>query len=682
MGQIKGIPLTRTDTTSNWEQSNRVLKLGEIGFDKEKNIFKIGDGVTGWNSLKSHYSRTRKLTLNEYNSMGDKTDDDMYIVTSNDKSYITDISFGNLSMKDYINNNSAVQIYDDYYGDLIKNYNIRMYEFNYRNSKTVNGTALQAIKFSYLKPGYYYIYTSDPINIFGFKINDTVYKYTSTGSFDPAAGSKINEYSMSELTATYSSKSVDGVSFTYRKQTKTRTLSGKYYYKIRLMDNNWDDENELTIYCMSANSTSTRTLYISTEIPNHGAFNGISGNVTYNHIYDDYNGHDYSVGALKSNDDVIISAGGISDTISNTVRGSVYMYADRYELSDSMTEQIMYIQKSNKNSNNTDSEYYLEASKVYGAFRKIHVNTSLTVSNVLYVYSGDKSLIIGDNNQIKIYPEERLIISTHIDNNSSRLPVQNYGDTPSIKFSLDDNSVSYKDNSVSNVYSTLRIQLPDVTKTVDSYNNFSLTSGNSSTTKTGTRTINNYGVFKINNDSMEFLTISSIDGVQIKGRVSGDYPSFIKLGTDGNISVSGYVQFQNTSYVHPDIDINRINYLNSKSLQKHLIDMIYNGEVQQIGESDNFFITTNSSYDDEIVIGALNNVGYTTVITDIRGRSDTDEVGDGDEKWSIDLMGTAWFNNCYVNNSKVYTESRITTQNTLPTTGATLSNKNVIAVYE
>lgn len=680
MGQIKGIPLTRTDTTSNWEQSNRILKLGEIGFDKEKNIFKIGDGVTGWNSLKSHYSRTRKLTLNEYNSMGDKTDDDMYIVTSNDKSYIIDISFGNLSMKDYINNNSAVQIYDDYYGDLIKNYNIRMYEFNYRNSKTVNGTALQAIKFSYLKPGYYYIYTSDPINIFGFKINDKVYKYTSTGSFDPAAGSKINEYSMSELTATYSSKSVDGVSFTYRKQTKTRTLSGKYYYKIRLMDNNWDDENELTIYCMSANSSYTRNIYISTEIPAHGTFNGIKSNTTFYQIYDDYDSYEYAVGALKSSGDVIISAGSISDTISNTVRGTVYMYADKYKLADSMTEQIMSIERNTKESDNSGSSYVIYASNVHSKFGKITVDTSLAVSDVLYAYSGDKSLIIGDNNQIQIYPEERLITSTHIDGNSSRLPEQNYGDTPSIKYSLDDNSVSYKDNSVSDVYSTLRIQLPNITKTVDSYNNFSLTSSSSSTAKTGTRTVNNYGVFKINSDSMEFLTISSVDGVQIKGRASGDYPSFIKLGTNGSISISGYVQFQNTSYVHPNIEIEKIDYLNSKSLQNHLIDMIYNGEVKQIGGIDDIFCKVIEG--EEVVLGGLNNQGYTTVVNDLRGRYDEYEIDDGDSRWSINITGRASFKSCYVNNNQVYDDSRVITQNTAPTTGATLSNKNVIAVYE
>jgi hypothetical protein len=43
--------ILRTDTTANWASANPILAKGEIGFDETLNYFKIGDGVTPWNSL-------------------------------------------------------------------------------------------------------------------------------------------------------------------------------------------------------------------------------------------------------------------------------------------------------------------------------------------------------------------------------------------------------------------------------------------------------------------------------------------------------------------------------------------------------------------------------------------------------------------------------------------------------
>lgn len=41
----------RRDTTANWSAANPVLSQGEVGLDTTLNIFKIGNGVTAWNSL-------------------------------------------------------------------------------------------------------------------------------------------------------------------------------------------------------------------------------------------------------------------------------------------------------------------------------------------------------------------------------------------------------------------------------------------------------------------------------------------------------------------------------------------------------------------------------------------------------------------------------------------------------
>jgi hypothetical protein len=41
----------RRDTAANWESENPILSEGELGLDLTNERFKIGDGVTAWNSL-------------------------------------------------------------------------------------------------------------------------------------------------------------------------------------------------------------------------------------------------------------------------------------------------------------------------------------------------------------------------------------------------------------------------------------------------------------------------------------------------------------------------------------------------------------------------------------------------------------------------------------------------------
>lgn len=43
----------RADTTANWERYNPILKVGQIGYDTNKKMFKIGDGSSTWTAL--HY---------------------------------------------------------------------------------------------------------------------------------------------------------------------------------------------------------------------------------------------------------------------------------------------------------------------------------------------------------------------------------------------------------------------------------------------------------------------------------------------------------------------------------------------------------------------------------------------------------------------------------------------------
>jgi hypothetical protein len=43
--------ILRTDTTANWASANPILAKGEAGYDEDLKVFKVGDGVTAWNSL-------------------------------------------------------------------------------------------------------------------------------------------------------------------------------------------------------------------------------------------------------------------------------------------------------------------------------------------------------------------------------------------------------------------------------------------------------------------------------------------------------------------------------------------------------------------------------------------------------------------------------------------------------
>ena len=43
--------ITRNDTAANWISNNPILLQGELGIERGTNKFKVGDGVTAWNSL-------------------------------------------------------------------------------------------------------------------------------------------------------------------------------------------------------------------------------------------------------------------------------------------------------------------------------------------------------------------------------------------------------------------------------------------------------------------------------------------------------------------------------------------------------------------------------------------------------------------------------------------------------
>ena len=53
--QIRTTLILRNDTSVNWAASSLVLKKGEVGFDTDSHIFKVGDGTKTWSQIETHF---------------------------------------------------------------------------------------------------------------------------------------------------------------------------------------------------------------------------------------------------------------------------------------------------------------------------------------------------------------------------------------------------------------------------------------------------------------------------------------------------------------------------------------------------------------------------------------------------------------------------------------------------
>lgn len=53
--QIRTTLILRNDTSANWAASSLVLKKGEVGFDTDSHIFKVGDGTKTWSQIETYF---------------------------------------------------------------------------------------------------------------------------------------------------------------------------------------------------------------------------------------------------------------------------------------------------------------------------------------------------------------------------------------------------------------------------------------------------------------------------------------------------------------------------------------------------------------------------------------------------------------------------------------------------
>jgi hypothetical protein len=77
----------RKGTSSEWNDANPVLALGEPGYDSTNGIFKIGDGNTPWNDLRPINETYNKQTFNVTGSQSEFVINNGYVIGSIDVYY-------------------------------------------------------------------------------------------------------------------------------------------------------------------------------------------------------------------------------------------------------------------------------------------------------------------------------------------------------------------------------------------------------------------------------------------------------------------------------------------------------------------------------------------------------------------------------------------------------------------
>lgn len=81
--------ITRNDTASQWESINPTLLKGELGYDSDSKMLKIGDGTTAWNDL--DFIRSDIVSEGEGTPSSGATDKELgsiYVDTTGSKAYI------------------------------------------------------------------------------------------------------------------------------------------------------------------------------------------------------------------------------------------------------------------------------------------------------------------------------------------------------------------------------------------------------------------------------------------------------------------------------------------------------------------------------------------------------------------------------------------------------------------
>lgn len=86
----------RNGTAAAWTSANPILAIGELGDETDTGQFKIGDGVTAWNSL-AYQSSTGPTQTIPYSSMGDGSDGNV-TVSSGTTTLTQDMYYNNLTI--------------------------------------------------------------------------------------------------------------------------------------------------------------------------------------------------------------------------------------------------------------------------------------------------------------------------------------------------------------------------------------------------------------------------------------------------------------------------------------------------------------------------------------------------------------------------------------------------------
>jgi hypothetical protein len=239
----------RNDISTNWESVNPILDTGEGGYDYEKGVFKVGDGVTPWNDLEGIGTVEEENTFSFPYPGGtlvdgqDVSSASNKVIAEQDIIYALGTNFGTSSYTNPISSNKISKIYD--YNGLGSNF-LNAFDRLKDSNSTSSYFGAFLLCNSLTDPGIIKItdYLYKPTTIFVQTVNsggfffDAPKSLTFTGV--RTSGSKVNLVTASGL-----SSSVDAFN-------RIDIITTEYFDKIEITSPNGNDSraggSEILLY--------------------------------------------------------------------------------------------------------------------------------------------------------------------------------------------------------------------------------------------------------------------------------------------------------------------------------------------------------------------------------------------------------------------------------------------------
>ena len=208
--------LFRRGTDNEWTQANPVLKLGELGFVTDTKRFKIGDGLTNWNSLPYSVATLEngkipldqipdlsKIAVYEVSTIAQRDlltvqSGDLATVSETNKTYVYD---GSSWVEFLVNPDLTGYATEQYVDDSIDNLNLSQYQ-NLQQVNDIVDNAIAAENLDQYATETFLAQTIAALDLPDSELFQVNYQNDSViyGSDVPASGSGSSQYSYASVT--------------------------------------------------------------------------------------------------------------------------------------------------------------------------------------------------------------------------------------------------------------------------------------------------------------------------------------------------------------------------------------------------------------------------------------------------------------------------------------------------